>query len=149
MGWQVIEKAHIVQCLTTATARGFTALVRPSVDTMADQALIEGVLLAVECVPAGRVVSYGDLGELCGTSARRVGSILRDHGGGVPWWRVTNSYGDHPLLARARPYWEAEGIAVKPNGLGCRISAYRADLMHLADDWEQRQAPTETTTAPQ
>ena len=31
---------------------------------------IERVLCAVECVPAGRVVSYGDIAELVGTSAR-------------------------------------------------------------------------------
>ena len=31
------------------------------------------------------------------------------------------------------PHWEAEAIEWKPNGLGCRISRYRADLVALAD----------------
>ena len=43
---------------------------------------IERVLCAVECVPAGRVVSYGDIAELVGTSARRVGAVMASAGPG-------------------------------------------------------------------
>ena len=38
---------------------------------------------------------------------------------------------DHPLLARALPHWQQEGIAVKPNGLGCRMQDFGADLERL------------------
>ena len=60
---------------------------------------------------------------------------MRAYGGNVTWWRVTSSYGDLPvpLLDQARPLWAQEGILVKPNGLGCRIADYRADLRLLAD----------------
>ena len=57
---------------------------------------IERVLCAVECVPAGRVVSYGDIAELVGTSARRVGAVMASAGPGVPWWRVVNAAGRLP-----------------------------------------------------
>jgi methylated-DNA-protein-cysteine methyltransferase related protein len=38
-----------------------------------DERLDELVLRAVELVPPGRVVSYGDLGHVVGTGPRRVG----------------------------------------------------------------------------
>ncbi|MDO5498510.1 MAG: MGMT family protein [Propionibacteriaceae bacterium] len=97
--------------------------------------MIERVLVAVERVPAGCVVSYGDLAELVGTSARRVGAILKDHGGAVPWWRVVNASGELPtaLLPAARERWAAEGVALAESGRGCRIGAHRADLMALGE----------------
>ena len=100
-----------------------------------DDFLVERVLLAVEQVPPGRVVAYGDIARLVGTSPRRVGAIMRGYGGDVTWWRVVGAAGDPGgnLLGRARPHWDAEGIMVKPNGLGCRMSDYRADLSALAD----------------
>lgn len=101
--------------------------------------MAELVLLAVEQVPPGRVVSYGDLAELVGTSARHVGAIMRERGDQVTWWRVTSSYGDLPahLHDEARARWAEEGIAWKPNGLGCRIADHRCDLVRLAEAWER------------
>ena len=97
---------------------------------MASELTIERVLTLVELVPRGRVVSYGDLGTIVGIGPRQVGSFMRHHSDGLPWWRITNASGDlpAPLLARARPHWADEGIVVKRNGLGCRITDYRADL---------------------
>ncbi len=101
---------------------------------MDPELLIEQVLAAVEQVPAGRVIAYGDIADLVGTSPRRVGAIMRSHGRFVPWWRVTSSYGDVPahLRDRAWPHWDDEGIERKANGLGCRIAEYRVDLDDLA-----------------
>ena len=96
-----------------------------------DDITVERVLRVVEAIPPGRVAAYGEVGAIVGVGPRLVGRILREWGGSVPWWRVTNSYGDHPLLARALPRWEAEGISVKPNGRGCRISEFGADLATL------------------
>jgi methylated-DNA-protein-cysteine methyltransferase-like protein len=116
---------------------------------VADEWVIEQVLTAVEQVPPGRVVAYGDLAAIVGTSARRVGAIMRSHGSFVAWWRVTNSYGDLPahLRGRAFQHWAAEGIAVKPNRLGCRIDAHRVDLdvlrVDLAAALEERTAPAQ------
>ena len=100
---------------------------------------MERVLRAVEQVPRGRVVSYGDLGRLVGVGPRYVGSIMKAYGANVSWWRVTNASGDlpAPLRDRARQTWAQEGILVKPNGLGCRIADYRADLEALADAYER------------
>lgn len=99
-----------------------------------DDFLVDRVLLAVEQIPSGRVVAYGDIARLVGTSPRRVGSIMASHGGQATWWRVVGASGDPGgnLIGRARPHWSAEGITVKPNGLGCRIADYRADLDELA-----------------
>ncbi len=100
---------------------------------------MERVLRAVEQVPRGRVVSYGDLAALVGIGPRQVGSIMKVYGGNVTWWRVTNASGDlpAPLRERARVRWAEEGVLVKPNGLGCRIADYRADLDELAGAYEQ------------
>ncbi len=99
-----------------------------------DDTTAERVLRAVEQIPRGQVASYGDIAGLVGIGPRQVGSIMRAYGGNVTWWRVTSSYGDLPrvLLDQARPLWAQEGILVKPNGLGCRIADYRADLPTLA-----------------
>lgn len=103
-----------------------------------DDLLVERVLTAVDQVPPGRVVSYGDLAELVGTGPRQVGAVMRHHGAAVTWWRVTNSYGDLPPHLRDEAFarWSEEGIAVKPNGLGCRIAEHRCDLGRLVEDYE-------------
>lgn len=99
--------------------------------------VVERVLRLVELIPSGRVVAYGDIAAIVGIGPRQVGAIMRDWGSGVTWWRVTSSYGDlrRDLLRRARPHWRDEGIAVKPNGLGCRIADYHADLTALDLAW--------------
>ncbi|WP_082569538.1 MGMT family protein [Knoellia sp. Soil729] len=125
---------------------------------MASELTIERVLTLVELVPRGRVVSYGDLGAIVGIGPRQVGSFLRHHSDGLPWWRITNASGDlpAPLLTQAIPHWADEGILLKRNGLGCRIADYRADLDALATAYRQRIAdtlatmgtPLPTTSAP-
>ncbi|MBM6403011.1 MGMT family protein [Phycicoccus sp. CSK15P-2] len=104
-----------------------------------DDVLVERVLRAVEQVPRGRVVSYGDVAALVGIGPRQVGSIMKAYGGNVTWWRVTNASGDlpAPLRERARRAWAEEGILMKPNGLGCRIAEYRADLAGMAVAYER------------
>lgn len=93
------------------------------------------VLLAVAQVPAGRVASYGDIGALTGIGPRQVGSIMREHGDSVPWWRIVSHDGVLVPLEKARPRWAAEGIDVRPDGRGCRMGRFRADLAQLADDY--------------
>lgn len=95
---------------------------------------MERVLLAVEQIPPGRVASYGLIASLVGTGPRQVGRIMREYGSFVPWWRVTSAAGDlsGQLLDAARPHWDAEGIAVKPNGLGCRYADHAMDAAELA-----------------
>ena len=101
---------------------------------------VERVLCAVECVPAGRVVSYGDIAELVGTSARRVGAIMASAGPGVPWWRVVNAAGRLPghLVAEASRHWAEEGTPAVDGR--CVTQLARADLPRLAADHEARLA---------
>lgn len=100
---------------------------------------MEKVLRCAELVPPGQVASYGDLAAIVGTGPRQVGSVISRWGSDVCWWRITNSSGDLPahLRGEAFRHWDEEGIAVKPNGLGCRIAAHRADLDALAAAWQR------------
>lgn len=100
--------------------------------------LLDDVLRAVECVPAGRLVSYGDIAALVGTGPRRVGAVMSRAGGGVAWWRVTNAKGELPLHLReaAAWHWRAEGIAVRSNA-SARLDLHRADLVELADAYDR------------
>lgn len=52
------------------------------------------VLDAVERIPRGRVMSYGDVAEYVGSRApRAVGRVLFRWGGEVPWHRVVTADG--------------------------------------------------------
>ena len=48
----------------------------------------EAVFDAVECIPPGRVSTYGAIGKLVGIGPRRVARALATGGGAVPWFRV-------------------------------------------------------------
>lgn len=111
-----------------------------------DDVVVERVLRAVEQVPRGRVVSYGDVAALVGIGPRQVGSIMKAFGANVTWWRVTSSYGDlpEPLREPARVRWAEEGILMKPNGLGCRIADHRVDRVELAKAYQRATADLRT-----
>lgn len=102
-----------------------------------DDLLVERVLLAVEQIPPGTVVAYGDIAALVGTGPRQVGRIMSQWGSDVPWWRVTNRDGELPadLLPRAVQQWKREGVALGTGGRGCNITRHRADLEELAAAW--------------
>lgn len=52
------------------------------------------VLDAVDAIPRGRVMSYGDVAEYVGAgSARAVGMVMAKHGAEVPWQRVLHADG--------------------------------------------------------
>ncbi len=56
------------------------------------------VLDVVETIPAGKVMSYGDIAEYLGEGGpRQVGRVMTLWGGGVAWWRVVHANGS--LLA--------------------------------------------------
>ncbi|MBB5837246.1 MGMT family protein [Kribbella italica] len=55
---------------------------------------VEAVLQAVESIPPGSVATYGDIAQYVGQGGpRQVGAIMREYGGGVPWWRVIRASG--------------------------------------------------------
>jgi alkylated DNA nucleotide flippase Atl1 len=67
------------------------------------------VLDVVEAIPAGKVMSYGDIAEYLGEAGpRQVGRVMALWGGGVAWWRVVHADGsllaghEHAALAEYR-----------------------------------------------
>lgn len=53
------------------------------------------MLAVVALIPAGRVMSYGDVAEYVGSgTGRTVGAVMSRHGHEVPWHRVVRSTGE-------------------------------------------------------
>ncbi len=85
-------------------------------------AYARSVLDAVDAIPAGKVLTYGDVAELIGRgSPRTVGTVLAHHGREVPWQRVVQASGRpaEPHLAEALRLLRAEG---------CPLVGDRVDL---------------------
>ncbi|MBD0291944.1 MAG: MGMT family protein [Jiangellaceae bacterium] len=66
-----------------------------------DDEYVETVLDVVDRIPAGRVMSYGDVAVAVGASLRRggprmVGAVLARYGAAVSWWRVVTAAGRLP-----------------------------------------------------
>ncbi len=86
----------------------------------------ESYYAIIRAVPAGRVMTYGDVAAYAGwpRQARRVGyalAALKDDT--VPWWRVINARGEISYRARdgladdvQRALLEAEGVAFDLEG---------------------------------
>lgn len=73
---------------------------------------VHAVLEVVDQIPAGMVLSYGDIAEMLGNGGpRQVGSVLSRYGSAVTWWRVTRASGELPkdLQDEALAHWRAEG----------------------------------------
>jgi alkylated DNA nucleotide flippase Atl1 len=72
---------------------------------------VSRVLEVVEQIPAGKVMSYGDVAAAIGSRAPRgVGQVMAYYGADVPWWRVVRSSG-HPVRDHehiALEYYRAE-----------------------------------------
>jgi methylated-DNA-protein-cysteine methyltransferase-like protein len=96
------------------------------------EALAQRILACIESIPAGRVMSYGDVAEYVGArSARIVGRVLAQDDGSVPWHRVLRSDGtlaDH-LHTEQRQRLLAEGV---------RFTGRRVDLANFRWDGAQR-----------
>lgn len=83
--------------------------------------LVEAVLQAAALVPAGKVLSYGDIAELLGAAGpRQVGRVMALHGAAVAWWRVVRADGSLPaeLMQRALAHYRREGteLVIPPDG---------------------------------
>ena len=86
--------------------------------------LAQRILTCVEAIPAGRVMSYGDVAEYAGArTPRLVGHVLRHDGGSVPWHRVLHADGtfaDH-LRDEQRQRLIAEGVRVTDGRVDLRV----------------------------
>ncbi|MGN6301618.1 MAG: MGMT family protein [Angustibacter sp.] len=77
------------------------------------------VLDVVDQVPAGQVVTYGDVAEYLGDGGpRQVGAVMSRHGSAVAWWRVLRADGSPPpgLEREALAQYRAEGTPLRPSG---------------------------------
>lgn len=86
------------------------------------------VLAAVEAIPPGRVMTYGDVAEYAGIrSARTVGKVLATDDGSVPWHRVLRADGSlaEHLYDEQRQRLLAEGVLF--TGARVRLRDYRWD----------------------
>jgi methylated-DNA-protein-cysteine methyltransferase related protein len=79
-------------------------------------AYARAVLDVVDRIPAGKVMTYGDVAELMGRgSPRTVGTVLSGHGREVPWQRVVQASGRpaEPHLQEALRLLAAEGCPLR------------------------------------
>jgi alkylated DNA nucleotide flippase Atl1 len=92
--------------------------------------LVEAVLQVAALVPAGKVLSYGDIAELLGTAGpRQIGRVMALHGAAVAWWRVVRSDGSLPadLMQQALGHYRREGteLVLAPGGLRSALPRVR------------------------
>jgi alkylated DNA nucleotide flippase Atl1 len=93
-----------------------------------DSDFVTHVLGIVDSIPAGRVMTYGDVAAVLGSrGARVVGQIMAHYGADVPWWRVIRAGGHPPVAheARALPHYRAEGTPLVLASTAA--SGYRVD----------------------
>ena len=87
----------------------------------------EAVLAAVDQIPAGRVVSYGDIAEFLGTGGpRQVGRVMALYGGSVSWWRVIRADG-RPVAGleeRALTRLRAERVPIRNGRVDLRAARW-------------------------
>jgi alkylated DNA nucleotide flippase Atl1 len=99
---------------------------KPSPSANSDSGLtpddfVGGVLDVVASIPAGRVMSYGQVAATIGSrSARGVGRVMAHHGDEVPWWRVVRACGLPPSCheAEALEHYRAEATPMAPRADG-------------------------------
>lgn len=83
------------------------------------------VLDVVDSIPAGQVLSYGDVAAILGSrGARVVGQVMARYGSDAPWWRVIRASGQPPIdhEERALPHYRAEGTPLIVTASGYRIA---------------------------
>ena len=87
------------------------------------------VLDVVDAIPAGQVMSYGDIAEYLGTGGpRQVGRVLASYGGAVAWWRVIHADGTPAPghEARALAHYRAERTPMRSFASPVRVDMTQA-----------------------
>lgn len=88
----------------------------------------EDVLDLVAQIPAGTVLTYGDVAALLGRGGpRAVGNVMARFGSGVPWWRVLRADGRMPLCDEVGALRRhlAEGTPLRPVAGAVVVAAHR------------------------
>jgi methylated-DNA-protein-cysteine methyltransferase-like protein len=96
----------------------------------------EAIYLALMTIPAGKVVTYGQLASLAGLpgAARLAGAVLSSlpEKTQLPWHRVINSQGKISLPIDSASYkkqmqrLKAEGVEIKNGKISLRIYGYNS-----------------------
>lgn len=89
-------------------------------------------MLVTEAIPAGRVLTYGDIAELLGCGGpRQVGRALSHSTRDAPWWRVLRAGGEPAggLALRARFHYDDEGTALTVPADPTGPHEYRVDMV--------------------
>lgn len=99
---------------------------------MPSQEFVDATLAVVARIPAGRVMTYGDVGLAIGSEApRAVGRVMALFGHGTHWWRVVPASG-HPPQGHARlalPHYLREGTPLRhPESSDYRLALSSARL---------------------
>ena len=97
----------------------------PGAEPLRLPAHAELVLEAVEQIPPGSVLAYGDVAELVGSGGpRQVGAVMSRYGSQVAWWRVVRADGRPPSghEQRALEHYRGEGTPMRSGTLdGVRV----------------------------
>lgn len=103
----------------------------------ADNDFASAVLDVVRRIPAGRVMTYGDIAWALGSNApRAVGRVLAYYGHAVHWWRVVPSSGLPPQghARDALPHYREEGTPLRhviaPDDYRIALSSARLPYDH-------------------
>ena len=105
------------------------------------------VFQIVRRIPAGRVMTYGQLAEILGEgyTARTVGFVMHTAEDTDPWHRVINSQGACSTARLTAPHdmqqrmLEAEGVRFDAKGR-CDLSRYRWTPEEFADESARRES---------
>jgi alkylated DNA nucleotide flippase Atl1 len=90
---------------------------------------VQAVLEIVADIPAGHVMTYGDIAATLGSrGARVVGQVMAQFGADEPWWRVVRAGGLPPAghEVRALEHYRAEKTPLRPGDAA--ETGYRVDL---------------------
>ncbi len=91
----------------------------------------EKVYKLVRRIPAGRVMTYGQIAELLGEgyTARTIGYVMHNSSNDTPWHRVINAQGACSTVGLVLPHdkqqrmLEAEGVQFNERGR-CKLETY-------------------------
>lgn len=100
-------------------------------------AFAQAVLDVVDLVPAGQVMTYGDVAEYLGRGGpRAVGAVMARHGDTVCWWRVIKADGSPPPghEREALRQYRAERTPLRAGGTSVDLARARWDGVTAAEE---------------
>lgn len=90
----------------------------------------EAVLSIVNLIPAGKVLTYGDIAEILERGGpRQVGAVMSKGSADVPWWRVLRADGRPPqgLESTAVGHYREESTALRTAGRSAGADGTRGE----------------------